>query len=248
MVASRRISSVEAEDVIVPRCNFCQSESFIAFQGREGETCGTCGSMRRHRVALEVYRRKGLLTPAEEGKIIRVLHLAPEYLLRKEIQSVVGGGYISADPNPSAYGTAQCLRLSFPDAFDVFPADYFDYIVHNHVMEHIPGSFRELLISFASILKPWGYHIFSVPGPVMNANTEEGGEFLSNDEERLRRFGQADHVRQFGKDLPEVLAALPNGEFAWDNLSTKDRAAIGVAPRSNRFLVWRKHRSIAQVT
>jgi phosphoglycolate phosphatase len=204
--------------------------------------------MRRHRVALEVYRRRGLLTPREDGAPRRVLHLAPEFLLLREITKSVGTGYICSDTNPSAYGNAQCLKLTFPAAFEIFPDDYFDYVIHNHVMEHIPGPFRDLLPQFARIIKPWGYHIFSVPGPDARNDTVEGGEHMASDAERLAAFGQEDHVRQFGKDLPEALEALPNGQFSWDKISTADRAALNVAPYSNRFLVWRKGRGRGLVT
>ena len=242
---TRELASTDAtteESGMKPRCNFCQNEVFVVHQGREGERCSECGSLRRHRVALEVYRRKGLLSPREDGRIVRVLHLAPEFLLRKQVQAVIKGGYFASDPNPSAYKNSQCLKLTFPDNFDVFPDDYFDYVIHNHVLEHIPGLFRNHLSEFARIIKPWGYHIFTIPGPDLKSDTVEGGELLRSGDERLSKFGQVDHVRKFGKDLMTALEELPNGEFSFDNLTKADRAAINVAPNSNRVLIWRKHR------
>lgn len=229
---------------IVPRCNLCGGVEFVTHMGRDGERCAVCGSLRRHRIALEVYRRKGMLTPRQDGGPIRVLHLAPEYVLRKEIIRVVGAGYMCADSNPELYGSSQCLKLTLPQGFEIFPNDYFDYIIHNHVLEHIPGSFRSHLREFARILKPWGYHIFSVPGPDPNILTTEGGEHLANDSERLEHFGQRDHLKRFGRDLADAVAQLPNGQFSRDNISDEDRAALNVAKWSNRFLIWRKGRSV----
>ena len=230
-----------SKELAATQCNFCGNEEFVTHMGREKEKCAGCGSLRRHRVAFELYRRKGMLEHRPANETIRVLHIAPEYILRKEITAVIGSGYICGDMNPEAYGNAKCLKLTFPKDFDIFPDDYFDYVIHNHVLEHIPGSYKEILLMFSRIIKPWGYHIFSVPGPNLRCDTVEGGEFLT-DGERTAQFGQSDHVRMFGRDLPETLKSMPNGTFSWDNISNEDRAAISVGPWSNRFLVWRKGR------
>ena len=74
----------------------------------------------------------------------------------------------------------------------------------------------------------------------MSRDSEEGGELLSSDDERKARFGQADHLKIFGRDLPDALATMAEGSFSWDDLSDQDRAMIGVEPNSNRFLIWRK--------
>jgi phosphoglycolate phosphatase len=209
--------------------------------GREGEKCFKCGSLRRHRVAFEIYRRAGMFEDRFSPPYgTRVLHLAPEGPLHHRIRDAVGAGYMPADTRPEAYTSMQCLRLRLPGDFAFFPNGYFDFIIHNHVLEHIPGQFRDHLPEFARLLKPGGYHIFSIPGPKMSQDTEEGGEHLGSDDERLARFGQVDHYKIFGRDLPVFLSALPGGSFSWDDLSDDDRAAINVAPNSNRFLVWKK--------
>ena len=90
--------------------------------------------------------------------------------------------------------------------------------MHNHVLEHIPGTFRDHLPGFARILKPGGKMIFSVPGPRMQQMTEEGGEHLDA-EERVARFGTPVHLKQFGRDLPDFLREMPGGSFEWDDFA-----------------------------
>jgi SAM-dependent methyltransferase len=225
-----------------PSCNLCTAANFVPHMGRPGERCASCGSLRRHRIAFALYERFGMFSGRESPPYgMRVLHLAPEGLLHDHIRRHVGAGYMPADARPEVYTVAQCLRLFLPDDFKIFPSGYFDFAIHNHVLEHVPGTFRDHIPEFCRILKPGGYHVFSVPGPKMGMDTIEGGEHLGSDEERLRLFGQIDHFKQFGRDLPAFLAELPGGEFFWDPIADDERAALNIEPNSNRFLVWRKH-------
>jgi phosphoglycolate phosphatase len=226
--------------MIEPQCNICGSREFQIYAGRDGEKCATCGSLRRHRMAYLLYTREGLFDDKPSppyGK--RILHLAPERILHDCIRDAVGAGYIVADAQPEAY-SAQCLRLFFPQDFRIFPDAYFDFVIHNHVLEHLPGHFRDHLLQFCRLLKRGGCMIFSVPGPLLSVPTVEGGEHLATDAERIERFGQKDHLKQFGKDLAEYMATIPGGKFSWDNVSDKQRAQISIKPRSTLFLLWRK--------
>lgn len=224
-----------------PKCNICECEDFAEFAGRPDERCTGCGAMRRHRVAFALYERHGMLDrPDSWPSHRRVLHFAPEAVLGDRIRAVIGSGYVPADAMAEVYGKAKALRLFLPDDLGVFPDEYFDFVIHNHVLEHVPGSFRDHLLAFCRILTIGGKMIFSIPGPKMNQDTVEGGEHFATDEDRMAAFGQVDHLKVFGRDLPEYLASIPGGEFAFDDLSDDERAQIAVAPNSNRFLVWEK--------
>lgn len=226
---------------MTPRCNLCGGARFAPHRKQTTGRCAACGSKQRHRLAFAVYQRTGLLAAAASppyGR--RVLHLAPEPLLHDRIRDAVGAGYLPADARPEIYPHAQCLRLFLPRDFRVFPAEFFDFVIHNHVLEHIPGSFREHIAGFCRLLKPGGRLIFSVPGPWMQAITREGGEKLATGADRLKRFGQHDHLKRFGRDLPEFLESLEGGGFAWDPLTAEDRAEIGVEPGMARVMLWRK--------
>jgi len=222
-----------------PVCNLCGGTVFVAATGRL--RCVRCKSRIRHRIAYALYQRHGMLDRADlpsSDSGLRVLHFAPERHLHDLLRPAVGSGYICADAVPEGYPWAQCLKLVLPDDLRIFPEAYFDFVVHNHVMEHIPGHFRDHFPGFCRILKPGGKLIFSVPGPNMRALTKEGGEHLASDEERKAQFGQYNHLRAFGRDLPEFLAGLPGGSFAWDDLDDAERARLGCGSKSARFMIW----------
>jgi SAM-dependent methyltransferase len=145
-----------------------------------------------------------------------------------------------ADAMPEVYEHARCLKILLPEGLDLFPDEYFDFVIHNHVLEHIPGSFREHMDGLCRVVARGGKLIFSVPGPKMSMLTIEGGEHLADDEARLARFGQINHLKLFGRDLPEYLASIPYGRFAFDDLSPEERARISVRQGSNRFLIWER--------
>lgn len=193
-------------------------------------------------MAFALYIREGVLQKPEDHRTSKlVLHLAPESALSARIREVFGPGYLAADANPGAYSTP-CKKVKFPDDFGLFPDRHFDFILHNHVLEHIPGSFRDHVNEFCRMLKPGGCMIFSVPGPTTNRITIEGGEHLSSDAERLAKFGQHDHFKLFGQDLAQHMASIPGGDFSFDGLSNSQRAQLSIPPLSTKFLLWRRHR------
>ena len=71
-----------------------------------------------------------------------------------------------------------------------------------HVLEHVPDdctAMREI----ARVLSPRGIALLEVPIR-MGVATEE--DLLAAPEDRVRRFGQADHVRWYGDDFDDRLA------------------------------------------
>jgi SAM-dependent methyltransferase len=73
-----------------------------------------------------------------------------------------------------------------------------------HVLEHVPddaAAMREL----ARVLRPDGLAVVMVPAHGDLEVTDEDPS--AGEDERLRRFGQADHVRRYGTDLRERLGA-----------------------------------------
>ena len=221
----------------MPTCNICDGHTFVPFRGRPEEKCANCGSLARHRVGWAVYGRELIGTPLAHG---RVLHLAPEPWLYPRLVEVLGGGYLCADPSPGTYPHAPCLKLSFPQDFDLFPEGYFDASLHNHVLEHIPGHYGDHLAAFTRLLAPGGRMIFSIPGPYAGQSTREGGEHLATDAERLEQFLQEDHYRLFGDDFVPTLQSLPGGSLRMDDLEDADREGLSVRPGKARFYIWQR--------
>ena len=222
-----------------PVCNICGSTDFQDYRKRPAEQCVDCGAKARHRVGWEVYQHH-LLPLAEARSAPRVLHLAPEKSLFELLASRLGGGYIPADAAPERYLHAACLKLYFPDGFEIFPDGYFDAILHNHVLEHIPGHYGDHLRAFTRLLAPGGKMIFSIPGPYLDRPTREGGEHLASDAERLEQFLQEDHYKMIGDDFFDVLDALPGGKRLEEGVSEERRAALSVRPGKAPFFIWQR--------
>ena len=84
-----------------------------------------------------------------------------------------------------------------------FPSGSIDLLICFHVLEHVPDDTRAMR-ELARVLAPGGLGIIQVPwrprGP-----TEEDLE--ADVDERIRRFGQHDHVRMYGDDFEQILMA-----------------------------------------
>lgn len=190
-------------------CNICGSTSFNSsgVKPRENAQCSQCKSLERHRAVHFFLNDRGFL----KNKLgqSRCLQLAPEKVTHDYLIKSFGSGYIPVDLSPEKYRHAKCIKLQLPDGFKIFPDEYFDLIVHNHVLEHIPGGFKSHLDEFYRLLSPGGVMAFTIPDFRINSglkDTIEDGEFLASDAERLRIHGQADHIKTFGTDLIEYLS------------------------------------------
>lgn len=219
------------------RCNICGGAQFESYRGRPGERCATCGAKARHRIALDVYER--LLFPLASGNA-RVLHFAPEAALHPILTAKFGAGYVTADAEPARYSHAMALKLRIPEGLEIFPDGYFDAIIHNHVLEHVPGHYRDHLCALLRLLRPGGLMIFSVPGPYMDRDTKEGGEHLASDAERLAQFLQEDHFKRFGRDFVAGLATLAGASLIGDGVTDARRAELGVRPSKSPFFILSK--------
>ncbi len=219
-------------------CNLCGSTQFKSYRGRENEQCVRCLSKARHRVGRRVYENH-LFDRVARAEHPRVLHLAPEAALHDKLQERLGSAYQTADAAPERYPHAQALKLFFPDDFEIFPEGYFTAILHNHVLEHIPGHYGDHLLAFTRLLAPDGVMIFSIPGPYAGP-TREGGEHLPTDAERLEQFLQEDHYKMIGEDLHDVLDSLPDGHVLAEGVSDEERAEISVRPGKAPFFIWKK--------
>lgn len=188
-------------------CTLCNGRTFLDYGGRTAVLCAGCNSLERHRNLHRVLSAEGELR-GRAGSA-RALHLAPERPTWNYLKEAFGIGCFGSDPQPERYPHARPLRLRLPEGLDPFPDGYFDLIVHNHVLEHVPGSYRTVVTALTRVLAPGGLMAFTIPGLDPSRPTLEGGEHLATDAERRARFGQEDHVRIFGYDLLDFLRSLP---------------------------------------
>ncbi len=77
--------------------------------------------------------------------------------------------------------------------------DSVDLMVCYHVLEHIPDD-RAAMREMARVLSPGGLALVQVPFRPGTVTDEDPD---APEEERIRRFGQADHVRYYGDDFED---------------------------------------------
>ncbi|MBV8978143.1 MAG: class I SAM-dependent methyltransferase [Alphaproteobacteria bacterium] len=136
----------------------------------------------------------------------RVLHVAPELPIAKRFAELLDDRYLACDVNAARYASTFTIVRPLDLCVDLvkLPSRCFDIIIHSHVLEHLPCDPEGVMREFERILKPGGHHFLSVP-----ISGETTREDLSDDlsgAERSMLFGQADHMRVFGRrDLPAML-------------------------------------------
>ncbi len=165
--------------------------------------CPKCGSAERYRLlALWLDRHGSALRTA------RVLHFAPEKGLAKLLKARVGS-YQSAD---IAAGKADLVR----NIEAIAEADAsFDCIVCSHVLEHVDD--RKALAEVYRVLKPGGAALIMLPVIEGWSQTYENPA-VTAPEDRMRHYGQSDHVRYYGADVRDRIRAAGFGleEFTAD--------------------------------
>lgn len=130
----------------------------------------------------------------------KVLHFAPEQAFYKRFRSMKHLDYTTTDLNsPLADVKADICDLPFED-------NAFDFILCNHVLEHIPDDQKAMQELFR-ILKPGGTGIFQIPQDLSKAVTFED-DSITNRKERAKIFGQYDHVRIYGRDYFDKLRSV----------------------------------------
>jgi len=156
--------------------------------------CPRCGSLERHRLVwLFMLARTNLF----DGTRKRLLHVAPEPAFDAPLARVRGLDRITADlSNQSAM-----MRMDLTNI--PLPAQHFDIILCSHVLEHIPDD-RQAMRELYRVLRTGGWAILQVP--VLRETTFEDPA-VTSPAERLRLFGQEDHVRVYGRDYQSRLGS-----------------------------------------
>lgn len=227
-------------------CPVCGSDRFRSYNGREKAMCANCGAFERGRLAWMILNKLDLVKPAT-----RILNLAPEPFMLCEKGRLFEAGYQAADYDPALFAKwgKPVMRLDLCNDLNSIPPGYFDVIMHNHVLEHVPCDVIAVLRGLNNAVVFGGYHLFSVPIK-SGAVTVEDLSPLLTPADRLARFGQEDHMRFFGElDFLEYLenAEMTQGMMDLRTLISADECLSAAIPanvfetlNSNRVFVWRK--------
>ena len=127
----------------------------------------------------------------------KVLHFAPEQAFYKRFRKLNNLHYTTTDLNsPLADVKADICDLPFED-------NSFDFILCNHVLEHIPDDTKAMQEIYR-ILTPGGTAILQIPQDLSREKTFED-DSITDPAERAKIFGQYDHVRVYGRDYFDKL-------------------------------------------
>lgn len=128
-----------------------------------------------------------------------MLHIAPEQCFYKLFGKMSNLKYVTADLNsPIADVHMDLHKPPFGD-------NSFDIIFCNHVLEHVEDA-DECMRQLYRIMRPGGWGIFQVPLDITREKSFED-KTITDPREREKHFWQKDHVRLFGLDYRDRLAA-----------------------------------------
>lgn len=153
-----------------------------------------------------------------------------EHVLRR----LGGDGYLSMDLDPAADGRnvmAQGDVTAMP-----FRDGAIDFAILCHVLEHVPDD-RAAMREIRRVLSGRGFAIVQTPWTNSKLTDEDPS---APEEERIRRFGQPDHVRKYGKDLDDRLreSGLRTLHISpTDILSPAAMATFGLHPKAPVWIV-----------
>jgi SAM-dependent methyltransferase len=193
---------LKGSNVYCPCCN----SYWLAFWSfgkpiRFNALCPNCETVERHRLLWLFFEQNSdqLFSQTEN---IKLLHIAPEKFFFKKFKNQNNIDYFPADKfteghvYPKGTKPIDIMSIDCPD-------HYFDAILCNHVLEHVPDD-RIAMKELFRVLRPGGWAILQVPINYNNAVTAED-HTITSPEEREKYFGQYDHLRWYGRDYPDRL-------------------------------------------
>ena len=194
LVRQIRAHAMRGDSYYCPICDLGYRRFLRAGEtSRPNALCPGCGALERHRLLIAVLEQ--LWKRAELVECGRLLHVAPEAAITAALEQRFS--IVSVDRQPSRGMVAMDLtNLAFPDSI-------FDAIICLHVLEHVDDD-RAALSELWRVMKPGGWGVIQVP--MIGDSTHEYPSIV-NAEERQRLYGQADHVRQYGRDFVGRLKA-----------------------------------------
>lgn len=153
--------------------------------------CPSCDSRPRHRLLKLWMDREMRLSEGAD-----ILHFAAERWVRAEMEAR-GARYRTADLNDRFDLQLDITAIALPDRS-------LDMVIANHVLEHVDD--RAALAEIHRVLRPGGLAVLTVP---LIEGFERTYEDAGHDTPEARRlhYGDADHLRWYGRDFRDRLAA-----------------------------------------
>jgi SAM-dependent methyltransferase len=191
-----------------PCCGYVgKFDSSGTVMNRPNAQCRQCGSLERHRV-LALAVNEGFVSFA--GK--KVLHFAPEKIIRSMVEKARPASYVTADIVPGVGDLVLNIeKLELEDGS-------FDRVICSHVLEHVNDTLA--LPELLRILAPGGQAILMVP-LVDGWDGSYEDPSITTKADRHKHFGQGDHIRYYGGDFA---ARVKAAGFALDRFTPDGRA------------------------
>lgn len=160
--------------------------------------CPVCGCHDRERHLFHYLQASGLKTAVRGA---RILHFAPERQLQRKIAALGPEEYVLADLHPTRRHVV-CVDITSIGT----KSNYFDLVIANHVLEHVSDDSRALS-EILRVLRPGGYAVLQTPYSTRLSAKFEDAQ-ITDAVTRLEAYGQEDHCRLYGADLPEFICGF----------------------------------------
>jgi len=134
-----------------------------------------------------------------------ILHVAPELSYFKILNKTKKIDYHPGDKMVTGYSNQKGVKnIDLTNLKN--KSNSFDLIICNHVLEHIPND-KFAMSEMFRVLKGNGAAIITVPIKESLKETYEN-ENIKTPKDRIKHFGQWDHVRWYGLDIKDRLASV----------------------------------------
>jgi SAM-dependent methyltransferase len=199
--------------------------------GRRLSACPNCSSVDRMRMLYSYLIQN--TTIFNENTKSRILHVAPERQLKEKFLQVKGLDYIPCDKFVFGNGVIEVDITAIP-----FPTNHFDYIICNHVLEHVAED-EKAMSEILRFLDKGGLAILQIPYSLEISQSLEDNTIITP-EEKLKVFGQEDHVRLYALD--DYVLKLRNVGFGVQLMNpfsakwTKSPTKMGLNPKEYLIL------------
>lgn len=164
-----------------------------SFRVRHFGYCPRCNAKSRHRRDWLFLESKTNLFSEDT----RLLHVSPKYSLSRRFVTMPNITYVGVDLHDRPNTSIKVDISAIP-----FQSETFDALLCIHVIEHVEDDLSAISELYR-VLKPGGWAVISVPIRLDQMTYED--PTIMAPEDRLRHFGEEQHVRIYGYDFLERL-------------------------------------------